>query len=210
MINVCIIDDHALFASGIKSLFTPEDGIQVACSTQNGHEATTLLREQSVDVVLLDIDMPILDGLATLDLLKREGIDVPVLMLTMHQSMKRIRGALERGAQGYILKDASKAELVEAIRKVSARENYFHPKITNEVFDYFRGKTAAKNSLQELSEREIEIIKCLSEGKNTKDIAEELFLSEHTVKTHRRNIMQKLRVKTSAELVKYAADRDLI
>ncbi|HAA11257.1 MAG TPA: DNA-binding response regulator [Cytophagales bacterium] len=210
MINVCIIDDHALFMEGVKSLFSPEDGIQISCSTQNGHESVSLLREQAVDVLLLDIDMPIIDGLATMELLKKEGIEVPTLMLTMHQSMKRIKGALERGAQGYILKDASKKELVEAITKVSRRENYFHPKITNEVFDYFRGKTTANSTSQELSEREVEIIKCLSEGKNTKDMAEELFLSEHTVKTHRRNIMQKLRVKTSAELVKYAADRDLI
>ena len=210
MIKVLIVDDHDLFVEGVKSMFLPEDGIVVTCQTKNGNEVPSILENHVIDVILLDIDMPILDGIATMDLLKRKGIDIPILMLTMHQSIKRIRGSLERGAQGYILKDASREDLIEAIRKVSQRQNYFHPRINDEVFDYFRGKTAAKNTLQELSEREIQIIKCVSEGKNTKEIAEALFLSEHTVKTHRRNIMQKLHVKSAAEMVKLAVDRELI
>jgi DNA-binding NarL/FixJ family response regulator len=210
MIKVFIVDDHALFVEGMKSMFRPEDGIEITCTTQNGNEAPHILEKESVDVILMDIDMPILDGIATMELLKKKGFDVPILMLTMHQSIKRIRSSLEKGAQGYILKDASKTELVTAIRKVSERKNYFHPKINDQVFDYFRGKTAAKNTLQELSDREIEIIKCLSDGMNTKAISEALFISEHTVKTHRRNIMQKLRVKTSAELIRLAMERELI
>ncbi|GAB5529667.1 MAG: response regulator transcription factor [Roseivirga sp.] len=210
MIKVLIVDDHDLFAEGVKSMFKPDDGIAVTCHTTNGHEAPSILETEEVDVILMDIDMPILDGIATMDLLKRKGYDLPTLMLTMHQSMRRIRGALSKGAQGYILKDASKSELVEAIHKVSQHQNYFHPKVSDMVFDYFKGKTAAKNSLQELSEREIEIIQCLAEGKNTKAISETLFISEHTVKTHRRNIMQKLNVNTSAELIKLAMDRELI
>ena len=210
MIKALIIDDHDLFIEGVKSMFKPDDGIMVTCETKNGNEALSILEKYDVDIILMDIDMPALDGIATLDLLKRKGIDIPVLMLTMHQSIKRIRGALERGAQGYILKDASREDLIEAIRKVSQRQNYFHPKINDQVFDYFRGKTAAKNTLQELSEREIQVIKMLSEVMNNKTIGEELFLSEHTIKTHRRNIMQKLHVKTSAELIKLAVDRELI
>lgn len=210
MIKVLIVDDHALFVEGMKSMFKPTDGIVITCTTQNGNEVTHLLDQEEVDMILMDIDMPILDGIATMELLKKKGYDVPILMLTMHHSIKRIRGSLEKGAQGYILKDASKPDLMEAIRKVSRRQNYFHPKINDQVFDYFRGKTSAKNTLQELSEREIEIIKCLSDGMNTKAISEALFISEHTVKTHRRNIMQKLRVKTSAELIKLAMERELI
>ena len=210
MIKVLIVDDHDLFVEGVKSMFMPEDDIVVTCQTKNGNEVPHILENHVVDIILLDIDMPILDGIATMDLLKRKGIDIPILMLTMHQSIKRIRGSLERGAQGYILKDASREDLIEAIQKVSQRKNYFHPKINDEVFDYFRGKTAAKNTLQELSQREIQIIKFVSEGKTTGEIASELFLSEHTVKTHRRNIMQKMHVKSSAELVKLASDRGLI
>lgn len=210
MIKVLLVDDHSLFAQGMISMFRPEDDIAIVAHTKNGNEVPALLESSSIDVILMDIDMPILDGIATMDLLKRRHVDVPILMLTMHQSIKRIRGSLERGAQGYILKDASKEDLIEAIQKVSKRENYFHPKINDQVFDYFRGKTAAKNALQELSKRQIEIIRCLSNGMNTKAIADELFISVHTVKTHRRNIMQKLRVSTSAELVKLAMERELI
>ncbi len=210
MIRALLVDDHSLFAEGMTSMFKPDDGIAIIAHTKNGNEVPSLLEGQPADVILMDIDMPILDGIATMDLLKRHDVDVPILMLTMHQSIKRIRGSLERGAQGYILKDASKEELLEAIRNVSQRKNYFHPKINDQVFDYFRGKTAAKNALQELSDREIEVIRCLADGMNTKSISEALFISVHTVKTHRRNIMQKLRVNTSAELIKLAMDRELI
>ena len=210
MIKALLVDDHSLFAEGMTSMFKTEDNISIIAHTKNGHEVPSILEKEEVDIILMDIDMPILDGIATMDLLKRNNVDVPILMLTMHQSIKRIRGSLERGAQGYILKDASKPELLEAIRNVSERKNYFHPKINDQVFDYFRGKTAAKNALQELSEREIEIIRCLADGMNTNAISEALFISVHTVKTHRRNIMQKMRVNTSAELIKLAMDRELI
>ncbi len=210
MIKALIVDDHVLFSTGMSTLFEPEDNIAVIYVTQNGNEVPLILEKYEVDVIIMDIDMPIIDGIATLDLLKRKGFDVPVLMLTMHQTIKRIRGSLEKGAQGYILKDASKDELVEAITKVSQRKNYFHPKISEEVFDYFRGKASPKNKQQELSKREIEIIRCLAEGKNSHAIAECLFISENTVRTHRRNIMQKLHVNTSAELIKLVMERELI
>jgi len=210
MIKVLIVDDHDLFGEGVKSMFRPEDGIEIVASTKNGNEAPHILSNQEIDVILMDIDMPIIDGIATMSLIKSKGFDTPILMLTMHQSMKQIKGALEKGAQGYILKDASKSELVQAITDVSQRKNYFHAKITNQVFDYFRGKAAPKSEMDQLSEREIEIIKCLAEGKNTKAISEVLFISEHTVRTHRRNIMHKLHVKTSAELIKLAMDKELI
>ncbi len=210
MIKALVVDDHPLFAEGLRSMFKPKDGIEVIASTKNGHELPKLLKTMEVDVVLMDIDMPILDGIATMELLNANEIDMPILMLTMHQSMKKIKGALEKGAQGYILKDASKAELVEAITKVSQRKNYFHPKINDQVFDYFRGRKAAQNTSDDLSEREREIIECLSLGQNTKAIAESLHISEHTVKTHRRNIMYKMHVKTSAELVKLAIEKGII
>ncbi|MFT6868230.1 MAG: DNA-binding NarL/FixJ family response regulator [Cyclobacteriaceae bacterium] len=210
MIKALIVDDHELFAEGVKSMFKQEDGIEITHISTNGNEVPHLLGKNEIDVILMDISMPILDGIATMQLIKSKGHDVPVLMLTMHQSIKQIKGALEKGAQGYILKDASKAELKQAIELTSQRKNYFHPKINDQVFDYFRGKSSSKTEIQELSQREIEIIKCLADGMNTKAIANSLFISEHTVKTHRRNIMHKLHVKTSAELIKLAMDKEMI
>ena len=210
MIRVLIVDDHYLFAEGVKTMFKPEDEIEVVSHTINGNEVPYILEHTEVDVILMDIDMPIIDGLATMELLKSKGYDKPLLMLTMHQSMQKIKAALEKGAQGYILKDASKAELVEAIVNTSQRKNYFHPKINDQIFDYFRGKKKSQNQMQELSEREKEIIKCLADGMNSKAIGKTLFISEHTVKTHRRNIMHKLEVKTSAELIRLAIEKGMI
>lgn len=211
MIKVLIVEDHDLFAEGLKSMFKAEDGITVVAHTKNGYAIPDILQNIAVDLILMDIDMPILDGIATMDLLKKDKtFDKPILMLTMHQSIKQIKGALEKGAQGYILKDASKAELVEAIRKTSQRLNYFHPKINDQLFNYLRNKNTAKTEVQGLSNREKEIIKCLADGMNTKAISNALFISEHTVKTHRRNIMHKLQVKTSAELIKLAIEESII
>ena len=210
MIKVLIVDDHQLFAEGVKTMFRPEDGIEVVSHTSNGKQVPSILEQTKVDVILMDIDMPIIDGPATMELLSSKGYDIPTLMLTMHQSMRKIKAALEKGAQGYILKDASKAELVEAIVNTSQRKNYFHPKINDQIFDYFRGKKKSQTEMHELSEREKEIIKCLAEGMNSKAISNVLFISEHTVKTHRRNIMHKLEVKTSAELVRLAIEKGII
>lgn len=210
MIKVLIVDDHDLFAAGLRSMFKPEDGIMVIDHTSNGNQVPAILDAEQVDVILMDIDMPILDGISTLGLLRDKGYDIPSLMLTMHQSMKPIKNALEKGAQGYILKDASKEELIEAIIKTSKRQNYFHPKINDQVFDYFRNKNRPDTSLDQLSDREKEIIQCLADGLNSKAIATKLFISEHTVRTHRRNIMHKLRVKTSAELIRLSIEKGII
>ena len=204
------MDDHPLFAEGMQAMFKPGDNIEVVRHTKNGNELISILASTEVDVILMDIDMPIIDGITTIELLKEHDIDKPILMLTMHQSMKYVKKALEKGVQGYILKDASKEELVEAIKKVGRRENYFHTKISDQVFDYFRGKRKSHLDLNELSEREKEIIKCLADGLNSKEIAEKLSISRHTVKTHRRNIMHKLNVNTSTALVRLAIEKGII
>lgn len=210
MINVLIVDDHHLFAEGLEALFKPEDGIKIVAHAQNGHLVPSILEETEIDVILMDIDMPAIDGIATIQLLNKKGIDLPILMLTMHQSIQKIRDSLKSGALGYIIKDASKLELVEAIKVTSQRKNYFHTKINEQVFDYFRGKNKAKIMVDELSKREIEVVKCVAQGMNSNAIAETLFLSMHTVKTHRRNIMHKLNVKTSAELIRLAIEKKII
>ena len=191
-------------------MFKEEDNIAVVGVTQNGHETPHLIEELQPDVILMDIDMPVIDGIATMELLQAKKVDIPILMLTMHQSLRYVKNALSKGAQGYILKDASKSELVEAVTKTSKRENYFHPKVNEQVFDYFRGKSNTQPEPYKLSEREKEIIACLSQGMNTGEISEALFISEHTVKTHRKNIMHKLQVKTSAELVRLAIEKRII
>ena len=210
MIKVLIVDDHYLFAEGLNSMFKSTENITVVAHTNNGNEVPSILDKLEIDVILMDIDMPIKNGIETMESLKKLQYDIPILMLTMHQSISKIRRALEKGAQGYILKDASKSELVEAVIRTSNKENYFHPKIHDQIFNYFRNKKSTANEIESLTKREKEIIKHLSEGLNSKEIGKVLFISEHTVKTHRRNMMHKLGVKTSAELIHLANEKGII
>lgn len=212
MIKVLVVDDHHLFAHGLKSMFQPEDGIDIAASTTNGNEAPHLLEQHDIDVIIMDISMPIIDGIDTIKLIQEAGYNIPTLMLTMHQDIRQIKRALEQNARGYILKDASKPELVEAIQKVSRDEDYFHKKVNDQLFEYLRGNKGNTDTdlVNQLSERETEIIRQLSHGKNGKAVADALFISPHTVKTHRRNIMHKLGVKNTAELVKLCLEKGII
>ena len=192
-------------------MFIEEDGIKVVAVCPNGHSVPSILASVEVDVILMDISMPILDGTETMLLIKKAGYDIPILMLTMHKTIKHIKKALELGAQGYILKDATKNELIEAISLASKRENYFHPKIHNEIFDYFRGeKNTSHDEIEQFSDREMEIIGFISKGINSREIGAKLFISEFTVKTHRRNIMHKLGVKNTAELIRLVVENGII
>lgn len=179
MIKIFIVDDHYLFAQGLKAMFRPGDGIEVVASTTNGKEAPSILEKEDIDIILMDISMPILDGIETMQLIFESGFHLPVLMLTMHQDIRQIKRALENGAQGYILKDASKEELIEAIETVYRRQNYFHPKVNNQVFDHLRGKRSQnKDDLaSQLSDREKEIIASLAQGMNGNQVAQNLFIS---------------------------------
>lgn len=210
MIKILLIEDHLLFAEGMKSMFKPTDGIEIVTHITNGRQVPSVLENTELDLILLDIDMPVMNGVEVLKFLKSKNITIPVLMLTMHQSLKYVREALEEGAQGYILKDASKPDLIEAIQKTSQKQNYFHSQISDQIFEYFRSKTQKKDTLDTLSEREIEIIQCIAEGKKSKAIAEQLYISEHTVRTHRRNIMHKMNVSSAAALVKLAIEKGIV
>jgi len=210
MIKALIVDDHRLFREGMAAMFEPEDGIAITQSTGNGREVPALLAEHPVDIVLLDISMPVLDGIGVLKLMQEKGLTAPVLMLTMHAGLRELRNALALGIAGYVLKDASREELVAAITTVAKGGNYFHDKIQQQMLDYFRGKKASDNIKDQLSEREIEIIKEIAAGGSSKDIAQRLFLSEHTVRTHRRNILHKLGLHNAAELVHLATEKGWI
>jgi DNA-binding NarL/FixJ family response regulator len=210
MIKVLIVDDHPLFSEGLKSMFHANDGIEVVAIITNGNQAPSILSEIKIDVILMDIDMPIINGLETMDLIKNKGFNIPILMLTMHSSIRYIRKALEKGAMGYILKAASKKEVIEAINSVNVGKSYFHEKVSEQVFDYFRGKKKIDSQEMTLSERETEVVRCLADGSNSRQIGEKLFISPETVRTHRRNIMHKLHVKTTGELVHFCTEQGWI
>lgn len=206
MIKVLLADDHRLFAEGLSAMFSAEDGVAITHHTDNGHEVPHLLRDHPIDLLLLDMSMPILDGPGVLGLLQEASNTVPVLILTMHSGFKDLRRALSYGVAGYILKDASKQQLLTAIQTVSAGNNYFDQQIQQQLLDYFKAKKTASDLRGELSGREMEIVREIAKGGSSKAISERLFLSEHTVRTHRRNILQKLGLHNTAELIHKAME----
>ncbi|HAA11454.1 MAG TPA: hypothetical protein DCE41_07030 [Cytophagales bacterium] len=210
MINVLIVDDHELFRQGISALFSGEEGIQVVDTTHNGFVVPELVRRHKIDVILLDMSMPILDGPGVLELLQQEGEEVPVLMLTVHAGLNEIKKALTLGAAGYVLKDANKATLKQAIEALAGGGNYFHQKIQQQMIDFFRGQSKQTKAEESLSERELEIVRELAKGDSGPVIADRLHLSEYTVRSHRRNILHKLGAKNTAELIHMAMERGWI
>lgn len=206
MINVLVVDDYPLFMEGVRTLFLPGDGISVVASTVDATELTWMLSIFEIDVVMLDIEMPILNGLDALDLMKKRGHHQPVIMLTTHQSLKYIKAAMKRGALGYLPKSSSKKVMVDAIRSVYDGKYYLHEEISKQVFDSINIKADCLDFEQLLSSRELEIVRSFASGMSQKDISLALFIDHTTVSTYLRNILHKLNLNSLSELILYAKE----
>jgi DNA-binding NarL/FixJ family response regulator len=214
-IKLMLVDDHQIVREGIKELLLDEQDIEVACEASNGRHALDQLSAVMPDVVLTDISMPELDGFELAAQLQVDYPAIKVLYLSMHVTEVYIKKAFACGATGYLPKDISKSELINAIRTVSEGKKYFNNEVSiilmNTLVENLKKdqRVASKNS-SDLSEREIEIVKLLSEGLNSQEIGDMLFISKKTVDNHRLNILQKLNVKNVAGLIKYAIMNKLI
>ena len=206
MINVVIADDHTIFRQGLYALLDKEAEINLIGEAKNGHEVLSILEDKSVDVLLLDIEMPLMDGFDTMRQIKKLKTKPRILVLTMHASPQFIRNIFANGADGYMPKDAEKGKLLEAIETIHNTGAYHTPETVNIVMNTLKGNIPSTN----ISEREKEIIKLIADQYTTKEIAEKLFLSSHTVESHRKNILLKLGLKNTAGLVKYAIQKGLI
>jgi len=211
-IRILIADDHAILRQGIRALLEREPDIQVIGEAEDGHSAVKLCCELQPDVVLMDIAMPLLNGLEATRQIRRNSPRVKVLILSMHESEQYIRQSLAAGAMGYILKDADVSELLAAIRAVYHGEAVLSPAITRLVIeDYLRwGDLPAETLTDGLSPREREILQLIAEGYTNKQIAEILCISVKTVQAHRGSIMSKLDLHDRSELVKYAIRKKII
>jgi len=206
MIRVTIADDHKIFREGIVALFSNDNEIEIIGEASNGIETLQLVEQKSPDVLLLDIEMPELDGLETLKAIKKLNISTKTLVLSMHKSHQFIKNSFASGAVGYLQKDAGKELLKEAILSIAKTGTYYSEDIGKFIIEGFKNKS----SDAPISKRELEIIKLISDGLTTKKIASQLFISPFTVETHRQNILLKLGLKNSAELVKYAINKGLL
>jgi DNA-binding NarL/FixJ family response regulator len=210
-IRVLIVDDHAILRDGIRSLLERQKGIAVVGEARNGREALTRVGELQPDLVLMDIAMPIMDGLEATHRIKKAHPNVKILILTQHDSQEFIGPLLEAGASGYVLKRSGGREVATAIRQVFEQGAFLQPDIARHVLQgYTQTNKQNKKEKPHLTKREREVLKLTVEGKSNKEIANILVISPKTVSVHRSNIMAKLGVRSSVELVRYVMQHELI
>ena len=205
MIEILITDDHSIIRDGLKSMLANHPDIQVVAQAANGSEAIDFLKKHSVDIVLMDISMPILNGIEATKFITKQFPATRVIALSVHEENEYLRYMINEGARGYLSKDVSRDELIEAILAVAKGKKYF----SSVIFDRLTaGSLSAEMPI--LTEREIEILRLITSEMTNQEIAEKLSLSVRTIDTHRRNILQKLKVKNTAGLVKYAIHLGII
>jgi DNA-binding NarL/FixJ family response regulator len=212
-IRVLLAEDHTIVRKGLRSLLDGEAGIEVIGEAQDGREAVEKVQQLLPDVVLMDIAMPALSGLEATRQIKKRFPEVRVLILTMHATEEYIFQILRVGASGYVVKQAAPNELISAIQAVYRGESFLSPSISKKVIEeYIRQAEAMaeRDSYDQLTTREREVLQLIAEGRSTREIAELLHISTKTVETHRAHLMDKLDTHSTAELTQYAIRKGVI
>ena len=212
-IKIIIVDDHKMFRDGIRALLEKEKNIEVVADAKDANELLNILKNITPDVILMDIDMGETNGIDATAEVKRSHPEINILALSMHGEHNYILKMLEAGATGYILKNAGKEEMLTAIISVASGDSYFSREVSSRLIEYLnKPQISIKNTDKEipLTNREIEILKLIAQEYSNPEIAEELFISIRTVDTHRRNLIEKLGVKNTAGLVKFAIRKGLV
>ncbi len=204
-INIMIADDHQVLLDGLVMMLDEAEHIEVLATAANGQEVLDQITSHNIDVLLMDIQMPVLDGYETAKIVTDKYPDVKILILSMHSERIYFERMYSAGISGYLLKSAGKQEIIEAIEKVYEGEQYFSADLTTALINK---KTSHQTSItaRELTRREKEILGMIASGLTNAEIADQLFLSIDTVKTHRKNMMRKIDVNNTAGLVKYALE----
>jgi two-component system response regulator NreC len=212
-IRVLLADDHTLIRGGLRLLIEQHPDICVIGEANDGRAAVAMAGELKPEVAVLDIGMPNLNGIEAAQQITTAEPGVAVVILSMHRDETYILRALKSGARGYLLKDSAEADLVTAIRSVAEGKSFFSPAVSKVLLeDYVRKlhRSGGEDSYDLLSAREREVLQLIAEGKSNKEIANMLHLSVYTVETHRANIMEKLKLKSVAELILYAVRKGII
>ena len=208
-IRVLVVDDHAVVRAGLRLLLGAEDDIEPVAEASSGREAVFEARSVKPDVILLDVVMPDQSGLDVLPQLLEENPETRVLVLSMQDDPQYVRQAFAAGASGYVLKEAADTEVVHAIREVARGGRYVHPTLGARLVEA-DAEERKRAELDPLSEREREVLRLLALGHTNQEIAKMLYISVRTAETHRAHIMQKLRLESRAELVRYALEQGLL
>jgi len=198
MINILIADDHVLLRQGLKQIIELEEDMKVIYQASDGEEAYEIAKKISPDIILMDINMPNINGIKAAKMLKNDNPKNKIMFLTIYNDKEYLMEALKIGVEGYILKDADSDELIKAIRTISNGGVYIHPSLVSEIENLDTDECK-----KELTDREMQILSLIAEGYSNKEIADKLFLSEKTVKNHVYNIFRKLDVKDRTQAAIY-------
>ena len=214
-IRILIADDHGIIRRGLRTVFKRDPAISIVGEAGDGSQAIELTRRKRPDVAVLDISMPVVNGIEATRILKQELPDLRILILTIYDTEEYVYQMVRAGASGYVLKDASGAELIGAVRSIHAGGRFFSPGISRMMIDQFieRAKKLPDGPVAEkpvLTKRETEVLRQIARGRTNPQIAHELFLSVRTINTHRSNIMHKLDIHDVAGIVRYAIQHGLI
>lgn len=213
-ITVVLADDHTIVRNGIRSILEEFDEIEIVGEAGNGAEAIEKVKELSPDILMVDIAMPILNGIQVAQEMNHQGLSTRCLVLSMHNNEDYILKSVEAGANGYLLKDTTKEEMLQALQAVSQGEKYFSQSVSNIIVSAYLHKVKQPETPKEKrtkpSKKERIVLKYIIEGLNSREIAEKLNLSVRTVDNHRASMMRRMGVKNAVELVRVAMEQKLV
>lgn len=212
--SVLLADDHALMRMGLRTLVDALPDAQVVAEAGNGHEAVALARQWRPAVAVLDIAMPMLNGIEAAERITREGLPTKVVILSMHATRQYVTAAIRAGAVGYVVKDAAVDELAQAMRAAAQGRSYVSPSVSDHLLHELRGAQPGQETQEaawhRLSARQREVLQLIAEGRSTREIGEVLHISPKTVETHRAELMRRLDIHEVAGLTRYAIREGLI
>jgi DNA-binding NarL/FixJ family response regulator len=211
--RIAIAEDHTILREGLRALLISEPDFTVVCEAGDGRDAIQCIEEHQPDLILMDLSMPRMNGLEAIKEIKKRSRSTMVMALTVHKSEEYILATLQAGADGYVLKDTTHAELVSAIRHVLSGKRYLSPGVSEKVIEgYLEEKRSVKTrtAWDTLTKREREILKLIAEGYKNKEIADYLCVSLKTVEKHRTNLMKKLDIHNVATLTAFAMEKGLV
>lgn len=210
MITIALAEDHHLVREGLKQLLLNDKTLKLVGEAKDGMEAIKIVEEQRPDILLLDLMIPRMHGLEVIRQVRRDGGPTKVLVVSMHSDEPYVLEAFRNGAAGYVLKDASPSELLQAVRTVASGNRYVSPQVSDLAITAFLKKLNGADIYSTLSGRERVVLQLAAEGHNTAEIAKELFISPRTVETHRANLMKKLALRSQTDLVRFAIRKKII
>lgn len=209
-IRILLVDDHRIITDGLEVLLGSASDMECVGVAANGEEALFSLTHLAVDVVLMDLDMPVMDGVEATQRIKAQHPEVKVVVLSMHEEAAMVKRVMELGADGYLVKNCGRDELLLAVRDVYAGRKHFGSALLEGLLEHRQETAAQSGLLKDLSEREVEVLAALAEGLTNKEIGDRLFISPRTVDTHRTNLMRKLGTHNVAGLVRIAIKAGLV